>query len=57
MLGVVYDVDPLDSADPPVDAAYQSMVMFAGTVAESTTVPVPQRDAFIGEVGADGVDG
>jgi len=53
----VYEVDPLDSADPPVDAAYQSMVVFAGTVAESTTVPVPQRDAFTGDVGADGVDG
>ena len=33
------------------------MVMPAGTVAESKTVPDPHLDAFTGDVGADGVDG
>jgi hypothetical protein len=50
----VYDVDPLDSATPPVDVAYQSIVSPVPGVAEILTVPVPQREALpaVGAVGA-----
>ena len=53
MLAVVYDVDPLDRAVPPVAAAYQSMVSPAPGVAEILTVPDPQREPLTA-VGADG---
>ena len=45
---------PLAKTDPPVDAAYQSMVVPLGAVAERTTVPVPQREPSMGEVAAVG---
>lgn len=39
---------------PPVNALYQSTVVPVAAVAERVTVPVPQRVAFTGEVGAAG---
>ena len=36
---------PPDSGEPPVAAAYQSMVVPASAVALRVSVPVPQREA------------
>ena len=46
MLGVVYELtpDPLANTEPPLAAAYQSIVSPAPGVAEIDTVPVPQRE-------------
>ena len=44
-LGVVKDV-PVPREDPPVNAAYQSIVP-AEAVAPKVTVPVPQIDAGV----------
>ena len=44
MVNVVVPVPPANG-DPPVAAAYQSMVAPAAGVALSTTVPVPHREA------------
>ena len=54
--GVVKVVVPVppESGDPPVAAAYQSMVVCANAVALRVTVPVPQREAAV-PVGAAGV--
>ena len=43
--GVTYDV-PVNNEDPPVNAAYQSIVP-ADAVADNVTLPVPQRDAGV----------
>ena len=42
--GVVNDVDPLDKAVPPEDAAYQSIVSPPAGVADIITVPAPHLD-------------
>ena len=43
---VVVPVPPV-SGDPPVAAAYQSMVVPANAVALRVTVPVPQRESAV----------
>ena len=55
ILGVVNDVTPVPpvSTEPPVAAAYQSIVSPAETDAEMLTIPVPQREPFVA-VGAVG---
>ena len=40
---------PPDSGEPPVAAAYQSMVVPASAVALRVSVPVPQREAAVAE--------
>ena len=52
MVNVVVPVPPANG-DPPVAAAYQSMVAPAAVVAVRVSVPVPQRDASV-PVGAAG---
>ena len=56
MLGVVYELtpEPLANTEPPLEAAYQSIVSPAPGVAEIDTVPVPQREDDPA-VGADGI--
>jgi hypothetical protein len=51
MLGVVNVVTPVpdDNTDPPVDAAYQSMVSPAPGVADISTVPVEHLVPFVPE--------
>jgi hypothetical protein len=46
--------DPLDNKVPPVAAEYQSIASPEPGVAESATVPAPQREALpaVGAVGA-----
>ena len=55
MLGVVYELtpEPLANTEPPLEAAYQSIVSPAPGVAEIDTVPVPHRDdePAVGTVG------
>ncbi len=51
--GVVKLFEPLTKAVPPVEVAYQSMVVPAAGVAEIDTVPVPQIEAAL-PVGAAG---
>ena len=53
MLGVVKDVLLLNNGEPPVAAAYQSIVSPAAGVAEIFTVPVPHLTPFV-PVGAAG---
>jgi hypothetical protein len=53
MLGVVYEVEPDESAEPPLEAVYQSMVSPAPVVADIETVPV-EHLAALPAVGADG---
>ena len=43
--GLVNEVLPLNKAEPPEAAAYQSMVSLAPGVAEMVTVPVPHLAA------------
>ena len=56
MLGEVYEItpEPLANTEPPLEAAYQSIVSPAPGVAEIDTVPVPQRDDDPA-VGAEGI--
>ena len=51
MLGVVNVVTPVpdNNTDPPVDAAYQSMVSPAPAVADISTVPVEHLVPFVPE--------
>ena len=58
ILGVVKLVTPVPPArgDPPVAAAYQSMVSPTGTVADKVTVPDPHLEALTGAVGAAGAE-
>ena len=51
--GVVYEFEPVESAVPPVAAAYQSIVSPAPGVAEMVTDPEPQREPPV-PVGAAG---
>jgi hypothetical protein len=53
---VVNEVVPVPPARtlPPVAAAYQSMVVPAGVVADMITVPVPHLEPLTGDVGAVG---
>ena len=55
MLGVVNEVtpDPLVNTEPPLEAAYQSIVSPEPDVADILTVPVEHLDPFVA-VGADG---
>jgi hypothetical protein len=55
MLGVVKDVLPLNKTEPPVAAAYQSIVSPPPTLAEITTVPVPHLELLTGVFGAAGI--
>jgi len=56
MLGVVNEAvpKPPERTDPPVAAAYQSIVIPAGVDAEMATVPVPHLDPLTGDVGTAG---
>jgi len=56
MVGVVNEVAPEPPARtvPPVAAAYQSMVVPAGLVAEMVTVPGPHLELLTGDVGVVG---
>ena len=49
----VYDA-PLAIDEPPVDAAYQSIVQPLGAVAENTALLVPQYELLLGLLGAVG---
>ena len=48
-------VAPVDSAVPPVEAAYQSIVDPEAAVALMVTVPDPQTEPPVAPVGADGI--
>ena len=50
----MYDA-PLDRDEPPVDAAYQSMVQPVGALAENSALLVPQYSLLLGLLGADGL--
>ena len=49
----MYDA-PLDRDEPPVDAAYQSMVQPLGALAENSALLVPQYSLLLGLLGAAG---
>jgi hypothetical protein len=51
----VVKLEPLPNETHPVDAAYQSIVVPAGLVAEIVTVPLPQVEPPVAPVAAAGI--